>query len=114
VLQGQRYQLLLALIGWAVISAVLVAGTALLIHGSPDWLADRIGADLRRLVFAFALLLAAWSALNLLVTTITPGALAHLLMFAAGWRDQQGAEVRSARADRRAGSAQQVQAGRLW
>ncbi len=88
ILQGQRYPLLLALIGWAVISAVLLAATALLIHGSADWLAERIGTDLRQLVFAFALLLAAWSALNLLVTTITSGALAHVLMFAAGWPDQ--------------------------
>jgi glycerophosphoryl diester phosphodiesterase len=62
-----------------------VAGTALLAHGSASWLAGSIGADLHRLAIAFALLLAAWSVLNLLVTTITSGALAHVLMFAAGW-----------------------------
>jgi glycerophosphoryl diester phosphodiesterase len=91
VLQGQRYPLLLTLIGWAVISAALVAGTALLVHGSASWLAGSIGADLRRLAIAFALLLAAWSVLNLLVTTITSGALAHVLMSAAGWPDQEAA-----------------------
>ena len=90
-LQGQKSPLLLTLIGWAVISAVLVAGTALLVHGSASWLAGSIGADLHRLAIAFALLLAAWSVLNLLVTTITSGALAHVLMFAAGWPDQEAA-----------------------
>jgi len=91
VLQGQRYPLLLTLIGWAVISAALVAGTALLVHGAASWLAGSIGTDLRRLAIAFALLLAAWSVLNLLVTTITSGALAHVLMFVAGWPDQEAA-----------------------
>jgi glycerophosphoryl diester phosphodiesterase len=85
VLQGQRFPLLMTLIGWGAISAVLVAGTTLLIHGTANWLAGRIGADLDQLAFAFALLLAAWSVLNLLATTITSGALAHVLMFAAGW-----------------------------
>jgi glycerophosphoryl diester phosphodiesterase len=84
--------LLLTLIGWGAISAVLVAGTALLAHGSASWLAARIGADLDRLALAFALLLAAWSVLSLLVTTITSGALAHVLMSAAGWPGQ-GADV---------------------
>jgi glycerophosphoryl diester phosphodiesterase len=84
-LQGQRLPLLLTLIGWGAISALLVAATALLIGGLADWLAGTIGADLRRLASAFALLLAAWSALNLLLTTVTSGALAHVLMFAAGW-----------------------------
>jgi glycerophosphoryl diester phosphodiesterase len=90
VVQGQRYPLLLTLIGWAVISAVLLAGTALLIHVSANWLAGRIGADLDRLAVVFGMLLAAWSVLNLLVTTITSGALAHVLMFAAGWPEQPG------------------------
>jgi glycerophosphoryl diester phosphodiesterase len=84
-LQGQRLPLLLTLIGWGAISALLVAATALLIGGLADWLAGTIGADLRRLASAFALLLAAWSVLNLLLTTVTSGALAHVLMFAAGW-----------------------------
>jgi glycerophosphoryl diester phosphodiesterase len=91
-LRGRRLPLLLTLIGWGVISAVLVAGTALLAHGSASWLAARIGADLDRLALAFALLLAAWSVVNLLVTTITSGALAHVLMSAAGWPGQ-GAEL---------------------
>jgi glycerophosphoryl diester phosphodiesterase len=90
VMQGQRFPLLLTLIGWAAISAILVAGTALLIHGSANWLAGRIGADLHQLAFAFASLLAAWSILNLLLTAITSGALAHVLMFAVGWLDQTG------------------------
>jgi glycerophosphoryl diester phosphodiesterase len=89
-LQGQRLPLLLTLIAWGAISALLVAATALLIRGSGDWLAGRIGADLDQLAIAFALLLAAWSVLNLLVTTITSGALAHVLMFAAGWPDLTG------------------------
>jgi glycerophosphoryl diester phosphodiesterase len=89
-LQGQRLPLLLTLIGWGVISALVVAATALLIRGSADWLAGRIGADLNQMALVFALLLAAWSALNLLVTTITSGALAHVLMFAAGWPGQTG------------------------
>jgi len=84
-LQGQRLPLLLTLIGWGAISALLVAATALLIGGLADWLAGTIGADLQQLASAFALLLAAWSVLNLLVTTVTSGALAHVLMFAAGW-----------------------------
>ncbi|MEJ2386360.1 MAG: glycerophosphodiester phosphodiesterase [Chromatiaceae bacterium] len=88
VLQGQRFPLLLTLIGWGVICAVLVAGAALLIHGSASWLDGRIGADLHQLAFAFALLLAAWSVLNLLVTTMISGALAHVLMSAAGWPGQ--------------------------
>jgi glycerophosphoryl diester phosphodiesterase len=88
VLQGRRFPLLLALIGWGVISAVLVAGSALLIHGAASWLDGRIGADLHQLAFAFASLLAAWSVLNLLVTTMTSGALAHVLMSAAGWPSQ--------------------------
>ena len=87
--QGRRFPLLLALIGWGAVSAALVAGTALLIHGSASWLAGWIGADLHQLAFAFALLLVAWSVLNLLVTTITTGALAHVLMFAAGWPGQE-------------------------
>jgi glycerophosphoryl diester phosphodiesterase len=90
-LQGQKYPLLLTLIGWAVISALLVSGTALLVHGSANWLAGTIGADLHQLALAFALLLAAWSVVNLLVTTMTSGALAHVLMFAAGWPDQGAA-----------------------
>jgi glycerophosphoryl diester phosphodiesterase len=85
VLQGQRFPLLMALIGWGAISGVLVTGTTLLIHGTAGWLAGRVGAHLDQLALAFALLLAAWSVLNLLVTTITSGALAHVLMFAAGW-----------------------------
>jgi len=88
ILQGRRYPLLLTLIGWAVISAVLLAGTALLIQVSAGWLAGRIGADLDRLAFAFGLLLVVWSVLNLLVTTMTSGALAHVLMFAAGWPER--------------------------
>jgi glycerophosphoryl diester phosphodiesterase len=92
LLQGQRFTLLLTLIGWGAIAAVLVAGTALLIHGSANWLADRIGAELDQLALVFASLLAAWSVLNLLVTTMTSGALAHVLMDAAGWPGQ-GADV---------------------
>lgn len=91
-LRGRRFRLLLTLIGWGAISTVLVAGTSLLIHGVAGWLAARIGADLDRLALAFALLLAAWSVLSLLVTTITSGALAHVLMSAAGWPGQ-GTEV---------------------
>jgi glycerophosphoryl diester phosphodiesterase len=84
-LRGHRLALLLTLIGWGVIAAVLVSGAALLTHGAANWLAGIIGADLHQLALAFAFLLAAWSLLNLLVTTITSGALAHVLMFAAGW-----------------------------
>jgi len=89
-LRRQRLPLLLTLIGWGAISAILVAGTALLIHGSASWLAGRIGADLDHIAIAFALLLAAWSVLNLLVTAITSGALAHVLMYAANWPGQSG------------------------
>jgi glycerophosphoryl diester phosphodiesterase len=84
-LQGRRFSLLLTLIGWGLVSAGLVAATTLLIHGSASWIDGRIGADLGQLAFAFTVLLAVWSLLNLLVTTITSGALAHVLMSAAGW-----------------------------
>jgi glycerophosphoryl diester phosphodiesterase len=87
-LRGRRLPLLLTLIGWGGISALLVSGAALLTHSSANWLDGRIGADLHQLASAFALLLAAWSVLNLLVTTITSGALAHVLMTAAGWPGQ--------------------------
>jgi glycerophosphoryl diester phosphodiesterase len=88
VLQGRQFPLLMTLIGWAAISAVLVAGTTLLVHGLANGLAAYIGADLDQLAIAFAMLLAAWSVLNLLVTTLTSGALAHVLMSAAGWPGQ--------------------------
>jgi glycerophosphoryl diester phosphodiesterase len=88
VLQGRQFPLLMTLIGWAAISAVLVAGTTLLVHGLANGLAAYIGADLDQLAIAFAMLLAAWSVLNLLVTTLTSGALAHVLMSAAGWPSQ--------------------------
>lgn len=85
ILHGRRYPLLLTLIGWVLVTAVLVTGLAFLAHLSADWLAGVIGADLRLLAWAFASLLVAWSVLNLLVTTVTSGALAHVLMMAADW-----------------------------
>jgi glycerophosphoryl diester phosphodiesterase len=84
-LRGRRLPLLMALVGWGAVSAALVAAAALPVHGAAGWLAGRIGADLDRLALSFALLLAAWSVLSLLVTAITSGALAHVLMAAAGW-----------------------------
>jgi glycerophosphoryl diester phosphodiesterase len=88
VLQGRQFPLLMTLIGWAGISAVLVTGTTLLVHVSANWLAAHIGADLDQLAIAFAMLLVAWSVLNLLVTAMTSGALADVLMSAAGWPGQ--------------------------
>jgi glycerophosphoryl diester phosphodiesterase len=85
ILRGRRGGLLLALIGWAAVSTALLATTALLVHGLAAWLDGRIGPDLVRLALALGVLLAAWSALNLLLTTLTSGALAQLLMTAAGW-----------------------------
>jgi glycerophosphoryl diester phosphodiesterase len=96
ILRGRRAGLLLALIGWAAVSTALLTTTALLVHGLAAWLDGRIGPDLVRLALALGVLLAAWSALNLLLTTLTSGALAQLLMTAAGWPglpDQPGEAV---------------------
>jgi glycerophosphoryl diester phosphodiesterase len=84
-LRGRRTPVLLAFIGWAVLSTALVAVTALLVHATATWLDGRIGPNLAQLAVAFGALLIAWSLLSLLVTTLTSGALAHLLMSTARW-----------------------------
>ncbi|PRY22965.1 glycerophosphoryl diester phosphodiesterase [Aliiruegeria haliotis] len=84
-MQGQRVPFLLAVCGWALVSSVLIAMTLAAAHGIAGWMAGRIGADLGRLAIAFGGLLALWSVLNLLVTAVTSGALAQLIMYTAGW-----------------------------
>lgn len=85
IVRGRRAGLLLALLGWVAIASGLLATSALLAHGLASWLDGWIGPDLERLALVLAALLAGWSALNLLLTTLTSGALAYLLMAAAAW-----------------------------
>jgi glycerophosphoryl diester phosphodiesterase len=83
--QGQRWPLLKTLIAWALVSGALLTVSTLLAHRIAAWLAGNAESDLRQLVLLFGLVLGLWSALNLLIATLTAGALAHVLMHAADW-----------------------------
>jgi glycerophosphoryl diester phosphodiesterase len=83
--RGQRWQLLTTFCLWALISALLTSVTTIAAHGAAASLAGSFETDLRQLALLFVSVLAVWSVLNLLVATVTLGALAGVLMSAAGW-----------------------------
>lgn len=92
-MRGQRLDLLAALLAWGAVS-LLVVGLAVGAVGiAADLIAGTIGANLRRLAAALLVLAAIWSVVNLLVTTLTTGALATLLMERAGWPGTSGIDM---------------------
>lgn len=84
-MRGRRWWLLKILCGWALVSGLLTTALTIAAHGVAASLAGSFETDLGQLALLFALVLAVWSVLNLLVAAVTLGALASVLMSAAGW-----------------------------
>lgn len=98
-MRGRRMDLLVAVLGWGALSLLLGAVTLGAVGLLASGVVARIGADLDRLALALLLLTGIWSLLNLLVTSVTTGALACLLMERAGWPGTAGPD--DDRTDRR-------------
>lgn len=100
-MKGRRWDLFLAVLGWAAISMAVLTVLFGVVGFVSNFAAERFGADLEALAAALLALLAVWSVVNLVVTATTTGALAVLLMERAGWPGTKGADMATPR-ERRA------------
>ncbi|WP_068118524.1 glycerophosphodiester phosphodiesterase [Tropicimonas marinistellae] len=87
---GQRLDLFVTLLVWAGVSLIAVAVPFAIVSGGAGLAADAIGLNLTRLAAVLFVFAGIWALLNLLVTTLTTGALADLLMERAGWPGTAG------------------------
>ncbi|MFV0361162.1 glycerophosphodiester phosphodiesterase family protein [Tropicimonas sp.] len=90
-MRGRRLDLLLALLAWLAASAAALAVVLTVAGLIANGVAGRIGPDLGRLAAALTGIGAVWALLNLLITALSTGALACLLMERAGWPGTEGA-----------------------
>lgn len=84
-MQGRRLSLLWKIAQWFVLSSVVVFAAFGLVGLCADQMLEMFGSDLTVLVRVLILFAAVWLVLNLVITAISTGALAVLLIDKAGW-----------------------------
>lgn len=97
LMAGGRSRFLVLLFVWLLLSALLVSVSLGALHLATGGVISQIGASLGVVVVVLIAAGLAGLLLNAVVTAITSGALACLLMEQAGWPGATGTSVRSAR-----------------
>ncbi len=92
-MRGKRWDLFLTMLAWAAVSIAIIFVTLGSVGLLSNGIVGLVGGNLSRLAATLLLLTAVWAVLNLLVTTVTTGAFACLLMERANWPGTSGVTI---------------------
>ncbi len=88
-MRGTHPRFFVKIVVWFFTSSVMIALTLGAIAGLTDMVVGAMGTRLSALVVVLVIMAALWTTLNLLVTSMTTGALAVMLMSRAGWPETE-------------------------